>query len=365
MANQGRNILRTQYFSDELAAYNKKFLALYEGIVEDVSDPLNLGRVRARIAGIHDTEKTDIVAVVSPTEDLPWAFPCFVPGTFIVPQVGDAVWIMFRQGNPDYPVYLGTWYGITEADTIKGRLPGKGAVPQKTQVAAPGEAQAPGANNTVSYTVPAGIEVPEEAYQHKQTLDPTVNVIHKSPRGATIYEVMDSGSERFVFADRMGQIFEFNSPVTPQAGQHNGNPRGVREAKAGESPGAVPLGVAVGGSTFIRMTDAAGQLVKLTAKQGSAEIEIAGPSGTFVKLEQSGEKISAVSKKKGQVVIDDNILIQSAAGGKGEVHIDPTGNIDVTGLEITITGTDVTINGAATIALKAPIITLEGIVEVN
>lgn len=45
------------------------------GVVEDVQDPLQLGRVKVRIHNIHSPRKSDI-----PTEDLPWAH-VVVPAT--------------------------------------------------------------------------------------------------------------------------------------------------------------------------------------------------------------------------------------------------------------------------------------------
>ena len=43
---------------------------MYQGVVEDRNDPLQLGRVRVRFVGIHTEDKQKIA-----TEDLPWAYP--------------------------------------------------------------------------------------------------------------------------------------------------------------------------------------------------------------------------------------------------------------------------------------------------
>ena len=40
----------------------------YIGVVEDNNDPLKVGRVKVRVAGVHSSDKT-----ILPTEDLPWA----------------------------------------------------------------------------------------------------------------------------------------------------------------------------------------------------------------------------------------------------------------------------------------------------
>lgn len=47
----------------------------FTGVVEDVNDPKQLGRVRVRCMGYHTADKNDI-----PTEDLPWA-TCILPVT--------------------------------------------------------------------------------------------------------------------------------------------------------------------------------------------------------------------------------------------------------------------------------------------
>jgi uncharacterized protein involved in type VI secretion and phage assembly len=45
-----------------------------------------------------------------------WAMPC-VPftgtqsGVYVVPQVGAGVWVEFEQGNPDYPIWVGGFWG--------------------------------------------------------------------------------------------------------------------------------------------------------------------------------------------------------------------------------------------------------------
>jgi uncharacterized protein involved in type VI secretion and phage assembly len=33
-------------------------------------------------------------------------------GTFVVPQLGAGVWIEFEQGDPDYPIWVGGYWGI-------------------------------------------------------------------------------------------------------------------------------------------------------------------------------------------------------------------------------------------------------------
>jgi uncharacterized protein involved in type VI secretion and phage assembly len=42
--------------------------------------------------------------------------PCFPiagkqMGAYFIPQIGSGVWVEFEQGDPDYPVWVGCYYG--------------------------------------------------------------------------------------------------------------------------------------------------------------------------------------------------------------------------------------------------------------
>lgn len=84
---------------------DRRFYGLYRGTVANNIDPLQLGRIQAIVPDVSN---------VIPTS---WAMPC-VPiagkqmGTFVVPQVGAGVWMQFEQGNPDFPVWTGGFWGI-------------------------------------------------------------------------------------------------------------------------------------------------------------------------------------------------------------------------------------------------------------
>jgi len=76
----------------------------YRGIVIQNIDPLRIGRLMVQIP--------DVSNVIPST----WAMPC-VPfagiqsGFFAVPEIGSGVWIEFEQGNPDYPIWVGCYWG--------------------------------------------------------------------------------------------------------------------------------------------------------------------------------------------------------------------------------------------------------------
>ena len=82
-----------------------KYYGKYRATVINNIDPMQLGRIQVMVPD---------VSALLPTS---WAMPC-VPiagkqmGTFVVPQVGAGVWVEFEQGDPDYPIWVGGFWGI-------------------------------------------------------------------------------------------------------------------------------------------------------------------------------------------------------------------------------------------------------------
>jgi uncharacterized protein involved in type VI secretion and phage assembly len=80
------------------------FYGKFRGTVVSNVDPEQRGRITAMVPDVLGT---------SPSS---WALPC-VPlagkteGTYFVPQIGAAVWIEFEQGDPDYPIWVGGFWG--------------------------------------------------------------------------------------------------------------------------------------------------------------------------------------------------------------------------------------------------------------
>jgi uncharacterized protein involved in type VI secretion and phage assembly len=79
----------------------------YRGIVRDVDDPENLGRIRAQVPDVFG----DVYS--------PWALPV-VPfagpghGLYLLPEVKDGVWIEFEAGDISRPLWTGGWFGSSE-----------------------------------------------------------------------------------------------------------------------------------------------------------------------------------------------------------------------------------------------------------
>ncbi|MDD1682435.1 MAG: phage baseplate assembly protein V [Methanoregula sp.] len=82
---------------------DKKYYGKYRGTVSNNADPDKLGRILAEVPDVS-------------TEALAWAMPCVpVAGNqmcmYAVPPVGASVWIEFEQGNLDYPIWSGCFWG--------------------------------------------------------------------------------------------------------------------------------------------------------------------------------------------------------------------------------------------------------------
>lgn len=82
----------------------QRYFGKYRGTVINNVDPMNQGRIQALVPD---------VSTVLPTS---WAMPC-VPmaglqtGVLAVPPIGAGVWMEFEQGDPDYPIWVGGFFG--------------------------------------------------------------------------------------------------------------------------------------------------------------------------------------------------------------------------------------------------------------
>ena len=85
------------------------------GVVEDINDPLTLGRCKVRCFGYHPAKSTNQV----PTEDLPWALsihPLNTPNLYGTPRVGEWVFGFFLDAlSAQEPAILGYLPAIPQA----------------------------------------------------------------------------------------------------------------------------------------------------------------------------------------------------------------------------------------------------------
>lgn len=99
-----------------------KYLGKYRGTVINNIDPMQIGRIQVMVP--------DVSNVIPST----WAMPCLPVGgiqmgIFTTPPIGSGVWIEFEQGNPDYPIWTGCFWGTAAevpalARTVPPAVPG-------------------------------------------------------------------------------------------------------------------------------------------------------------------------------------------------------------------------------------------------
>ena len=82
-----------------------KFYGKYRGMVLNNIDPERRGRIQVQVPDISNLIPSS------------WALPCLPftgqqMGFFAVPAIGAGVWVEFEQGNPDFPIWSGCWYGF-------------------------------------------------------------------------------------------------------------------------------------------------------------------------------------------------------------------------------------------------------------
>ncbi len=82
----------------------KRFYGKYRGTVINNIDPMQMGRIQAMVPDVSSAIPTS------------WAMPC-VPvggiqmGMYVVPPIGAGVWMEFEHGDPDHPIWTGSFWG--------------------------------------------------------------------------------------------------------------------------------------------------------------------------------------------------------------------------------------------------------------
>ncbi len=101
-----------------------RYYGKYRGVVTDVNDPENMGRIKAQVPEIYQEEES------------PWALPA-APfagpqhGFVVIPEAGDGVWVEFEAGDPSRPIWTGCWWG-------SGELPDPGGTQTRALVTTAG-----------------------------------------------------------------------------------------------------------------------------------------------------------------------------------------------------------------------------------
>jgi hypothetical protein len=102
-----------------------RFLGKYPGTVVDVTPRQGLpsGSVQVEVPSLADEDP----ARPGRRPLQVWAMPCFPPGLYYVPDVGQPVWVEFVAGRLADPVWTGVWYADGKApSTVAGQQPRPG-----------------------------------------------------------------------------------------------------------------------------------------------------------------------------------------------------------------------------------------------
>jgi hypothetical protein len=219
---------------------------LYEGKVAYTADPLNIGRIKVRIPLKNDLtgielKDTEYSTGAAPVSSLPWAWPCAMPGTFVVPEVGDTVIVGFRQGDPEYPIYLGVIYGVLSDEEVRGADPSQEGIPDKEDLKtddnflsdriAALSSQEASSTNDLAYYKAVGNDAPPESWDLRATAEPLVRVFASTTRGHSIYAVDEAQKEELTIVDRLGQGLHFLCPVKSTKNRGNLSRRGLETIK--------------------------------------------------------------------------------------------------------------------------------------
>lgn len=82
----------------------ESYYGKYRATVLNNVDPQQMGRIQVTVPDVSN---------LSPSS---WALPCMPlsgaqAGAYLVPTIGAKVWVEFEQGDPDYPIWSGGWWG--------------------------------------------------------------------------------------------------------------------------------------------------------------------------------------------------------------------------------------------------------------
>jgi Type VI secretion system/phage-baseplate injector OB domain len=95
----------------------QKYFGKYRAVCVNNLDPLSMARIQVSVPDVTGSTPTT------------WAMPC-VPvggmsmGIVAVPPRGAGVWVEFEQGDPDYPIWVGCyWGGASELPSMAPKFP--------------------------------------------------------------------------------------------------------------------------------------------------------------------------------------------------------------------------------------------------
>ena len=98
----------------------RRFFGKYRGTVLQNIDPEGRGRLQVQVLDALN---------IAPSS---WAMPCLPfaalqMGMYLIPPIGAGVWLEFEHGDPDYPIWVGCWWGSLAEPPATAKLTTPGA----------------------------------------------------------------------------------------------------------------------------------------------------------------------------------------------------------------------------------------------
>lgn len=160
---------------EDLQRHIGKYYGKYSGEVIEIDDQDNMGRIKVKVPSVFGEDM-----VVQ-------ARPCLPFGHFYVPAERTRVWVEFEGGDPQYPIWVGTWYLAGET---------------------PAEAQIDPPENRVIQT-PSGhtIEILDKDGEEKITIKHKSNAFINIDSNGSVLISNSNGSHIYLNADKEEATF--------------------------------------------------------------------------------------------------------------------------------------------------------------
>lgn len=313
--------------------------AWFTGVIEDIDDPMEMGRYRVRCYGYHNADKTPEKGI--PTEDLPWAMTMLPVTSASMSGVGQSAtgllrgtWVIgfFRDGiNAQDPVIMGSIPSITSAvDYQSGFTDPTGRYPSdrkntdtppiagklvKKNPEAEGAGEDMGLHLNMPDT-PISAQVKEEKY--KQGFSYTKKVSLRD-----IYDKVQIVADKVRAPQKLGVL-----PVNP----------GTKWVFPAIDDVMAPTYPQNHVTAYERANDAneAGHIVEYDVTPGKERISTIHRTGTYTEVTPIGDKTEVIVGKNYRVVVQgENVYIEGGCNltidGGCNTKIIGDWNVQVTG----------------------------------
>lgn len=310
---------------------------IYYGLVESNHDPMQIGRCKIRVPEIDRNART---------EDLQFTVPLLQTDDFKVPQILDLVYVMYINGDPDFPVYFGKVNAILKSSLIKGFTDrtGKNNIhsgltdyPYNKELH----------NMGSEWIQEKGPTTPEES-QLQLRMDPTITVSDKTLKGNTIVLDDTDNKEEIKIIDRLGQQIQMIANVSKALNLKNDeegsnhNNRRIREESPLTNTKFQSIAKQHTSNVGIKLIDVHGQEINMGNIADLAYIELKSTSN------HDREIYSSITLDKNSVSIRgvNNGVVHTKMEMTPDGLVIDASNIKFKAKDLTEIDSDVVINGS-------------------